>query len=268
MDKGSKWRKIILIIVAILIIIGIIVTIFVGFSSLKKFITIVIVIIAVIGIIFLLVYVFWLLFIKVEFKDIPAQWRKKLEVAARMMKNDMLGKLYLSGDEKHNRVCLGKYLYLRVNMPKITKLPVIDKKGNPQLDEWERPITKDQTEDLPIDIFIVEQKGLFKKWFNDPIFILTFPNSHDFSSIVSDVVIKGFNLVPLDNYFYTIDRHNLDLDMTKAIATNYMKEAVFEQLRDLDKLIKGAINLDSKFYKDKERTSEFEIPQVEQFKGK
>jgi hypothetical protein len=266
-DRGSKYRKIALILIGVVILIGIIVALFVGLSSLKKFLTIVMVIIGACGIIFLLAYVFWLLFIKVEFKDIPAQWRKKLEVAAKMMQNDMLGKLYLSGDEKHNRICLGKYLYLRVNMPKITKLPVIDKKGNPQLDDWERPITKEETEDLPIDIFIVEQKGFFKKLFNDPIFILTFPKSHDFSSIVNDVIIKGFNLVPLDNYFYTIDKHNLDLDMTKAIATNYMKEAVFEQLRDLDKLIKGAINLDSRFYKEKEKSSEFEIPQLEKMKG-
>jgi hypothetical protein len=209
-----------------------------------------------------------MLFIKVEFKDIPAQWRKKLEVAAKMMKNDMLGKLYLSGDEKHNRINMGKYLYLRVNMPKITKIPIVDRKGKPEVDEWNRELMKEETEDLPIDIFIIEQKGFFKKLFNDPVFVLCYPTDHDFSAIFNDVVVKGFNLVPLDNYFYTIDRHNLDIDMTKAVATNYMKEAVFEQLRDLDKLIKGAINLDSKFYKDKEKTSEFEIPQIEAIKGK
>jgi hypothetical protein len=153
-------------------------------------------------------------------------------------------------------------------MPKVIKKPKLDKKGQPILDEWERPQTDDETHDLPIDVFILIRKGFFKKMFNDPIFILCYPQDHDYSSVFNDVYIKGFNIVPLDNYFYTIDRHNLDVDITKALATNYHKEAIFEQLRDLDKLIKGAINLDSRFQKDKERGSEFELPQLEGMKGK
>jgi hypothetical protein len=254
-------------VVVIIVLLAIIIGIFVGFQSLKKFLLYLFIAIFIIGIIFLLVYLFWLLFIKQEFKDIPAQWRKKLEIASKLAPNQMLGKLYLSGDEKHNRLCYGNYLYLRVYMPKIIKQPDIDKKGKQKMDEWDRPIMKESTEDLPIDVFIVLQRGFFKKLFNDPVFVLCYPSDHDFSTIFNDVVIKGFNIVPLDNYFYTIDKHNLDVDLTKALATNYYKEAVFEQFRDLDKMIKGAINLDSRFQKEKDKSSEFEIPQIEKMKG-
>lgn len=267
-DRGSKWQRIIFLVIFVIVLLAIMIGLFVGIESLKKFFAYLFGFIAFLGILFLLAYVFYLLFIKVEFKDIPAQWRKKLEIASKLVPNQMLGKLFLSGDAKHNRVCYGKYLYLRIYMPKVIKKPKLDKKGNPQLDEWERPITEDETHDLPIDVFIILQQGFFKKLFNDPIFILCYPQDHDYSAVFNDVTIRGFNIVPLDNYFYTIDRHNLDVDITKALATNYHKEAIFEQLRDLDKLIKGAINLDSRFQKDKERGSEFELPQLEQMKGK
>jgi hypothetical protein len=267
-DKGSKWQKIIFIGLGIVVLLAIMIALFVGLESLKKFFAYLFGFLFFLGVLFLCGYLFYILFIKVEFKDIPAQWRKKLEMAARLVPNQMLGKLYLTGDSKHNTICYGKYLYLRIYMPKVVKNIKLDKKGQPMLDEWERPITEDETHDLPIDVFILVQKGFFKKLFNEPVFILAFPEDHDYSSIFNDVYIKGFNIVPLDNYFYTIDRHNLDVDITKALATNYHKEAIFEQLRDLDKLIKGAINLDSRFQKDKERGSEFELPQIEQMKGK
>ena len=73
-------------------------------------------------------------------------------------------------------------------------------------------------------------------------------------------MIRGFNIVPLDNYFYTIDRRNLDMDLTKAVAGSYLKEVTFEVLRDLDKLVKATINLDNRFQKEKEKSTEFELP--------
>jgi hypothetical protein len=261
-----KWKKIILISVLVVVLIGIIIGFFTGFDNLKKFLMYLFIALLVIGILFLLAYVFWLLFIKVEFKDIPAQWRKKLEMSAKLATNDMLGKLYVSGDEKHNRLCYGKYMYLRINMPKIMKEQIIEK-GKPKLDDFGQPVFKDYTEEMPLDCFIVEQKGFFARLFGDPFFILVYPKDHDYSSVFNDVVLKGFNLVPLDNYFYTIDRHNLDIDLHKAIEMNYIKEAVVEQLRDLDKLVKGAINLDSKFFKDKERATEFELPALDKMRG-
>lgn len=293
----------------------------------------------------------------------------------------------------------------------------IIEKGKPKLDDFGQPVFKDYTEEMPLDCFIVEQKGFFSRLFGDPFFILVYPKDHDYSSVFNDVCLsedtwvlvkqnnicfniaiknitedmwvstfnkkgkqkwtkiksktyigikecinfvtkkgrevictpehrfvisfddsknpvyceaknlsinstilvnefgkietdiidgitycsrpvydveiqpiyiynsnynhlyflsngiwthnclKGFNLVPLDNYFYTIDRHNLDIDLHKAIEMNYIKEAVVEQLRDLDKLVKGAINLDSKFFKDKERATEFELPALDKMRG-
>jgi hypothetical protein len=226
----------------------------------------------IVAVFFCLFYVFWLLFLKVEFKDIPAQWRKKLEQASKLAKNEMLGNFFLSGDEKHNRLNYGKYMYLRINMPKINKIAVMEKaeKGKEpvqKIDERGKLVWKETTEELPIDCFIIEKKGFFARLFGDPVFILCFPDDHDFSSIFNDVIVKGFNIVPLDNYFYTIDRHNMDVDMHRAIEGNYIKEAIVEQYRDLDKLVKGAINLDSKFTKEKERLTEFDLPQLDKLKG-
>jgi hypothetical protein len=250
---------------AILIIIAIVVGFFVGVASLKKFILYVFIAFAIIAVLFCCAWLFYELFIKVHFKDIPAQWRNKLEKSAKASTNEMLGNLFVSGDEKHNRLNYGKYLYLRINMPKLNKIAItetIKGKEVQRMNEYGEPLFKDTTEEMPIDCFIVEQKGFFNRLFNDPIFILVYPKDHDYSSIFNDVVLKGFNIVPLDNYFYTIDRHNLDIDIHKAVEMNYIKEAVVEQLRDLDKLVKGAINLDSKFYKDKEKATEFELPQL------
>jgi hypothetical protein len=242
------------------------------FASLKKFFLYLFIALMIVAVFFALFYVFWLLFIKVDFKDIPAQWRKKLEISAKLAPNEMLGRFFLSGDEKHNRLNYGKYMNLRITIPKLIKEPVMEKaeKGKEpiqKVDERNKPVFKEFTEELPIDCFIIEKKGFFAKLFGDPIFILCFPQDHDFSSIFNDVVVRGFNIVPLDNYFYTIDKHNMDIDMHKAIEGNYIKEALVEQYRDLDKLVKGAINLDSKFTKEKDARSEFELPQLDKLKG-
>jgi hypothetical protein len=266
-DKGTKWKKVVLIVVGIVIVIAIIIGIFVGFASVKKFFLYLFVALLVISVIFLLIYLFWMLFIKVEFKDIPAQTRKKLEIASKLAENEMLGKLFLSGDTKHNRLNYGKYFYLRINLPKINKEDIVDSKGKQKMDDLGNPMFKETTEILPIDMFIVQRKGFFSRLFNDPLFILCHPEDHDFSSIFNDVVIRGFNIVPLDNYFYTIDSRSLDTTMLRALSVIYQKEAVFEQFRDLDKLVKGAINLDSRFYKEKEKSSEFELPQLDKYKG-
>jgi hypothetical protein len=219
-------------------------------------------------ILFLIIYLVWYLFIRKEYKDIPAQYRKKLETASKLAKNDMLGKLFMSGDQKHNRICYGKYFYLRFNLPKEYDVPMLDKQGKEIIDPrtMKTRLVK-RTEWLPIDLFIVERKGFFSRLFNDPIFVLTYPEDHDFSSIFNDVVLKGFNIVPLDNYFYTLDRRNLDIDIIRATEMSYIKETVFEVMRDLDKLVQTTMNLDPKFQKDKEAQSMFELPQLQKLQG-
>jgi hypothetical protein len=261
-DKGQKWRNIILIILGILLLVGIVIFIFIGKASLKKFVTAFSVSVLVLGILFGLGYVFYLLFIKKDFIDIPAQYRKKLEQAVKIAPNDMLGDLYLSGDSKHNRLKYGKYQYLRINLPKVNKFQRIDKNNKLVVDDYGDPIFDSETTALPIDVFIVDRKGITNKLFNDPIFIMCYQEDHNFSSIFADVVINGFNIVPLDNYFYTIDKRNIDLDLNRAVTQNYFKEMINEVMRDLDKLTKAAMNLDPRFQKEKEKLTEFELPQV------
>jgi flagellar basal body-associated protein FliL len=259
-DKGKKWRNIFLIIIGVLALVAAVIWIFIGTSSLKKFVTAFVVIILVLAILFGLGYVFYLLFIKQEFKDIPAQYRKKLEEAARIAPNEMLGNLYLSGDHKHNRLKYGKYMYLRINLPKIRKFAKTDESGKVMVDEYNEPLIETETSALPIDVFIVERKAFTDKLFNDPIFILTYPQDHDYSSIFNDVVLQGFNIVPLDNYFYTIDKRNIDIDLQKAVMQNYFKEMISEVMRDLDKLVKATMNLDPRFNKEIEKGTMFELP--------
>lgn len=271
-DKAAKWQRIILIGAAVLLAVGLVITFLVGFASLKKFVMYVFVTFLIISVLFLLAYLFWLLFLKKEFKDIPAQFRKKLEIAAKLAENQMLGNLFLSGDSKHNRLKYGKYFYLRLNLPKITKTPVMEelemtqgkqviKKTEQKIDDRGNPVYQETTEWLPIDCFIVKRKGFFSAMFNDPIFIMVYPQDHDYSSIFNDVVIHGFNIVPMDNYFYTIDRRMLDTDLLKAVSSSYIKEVIYEVMRELDKLVKTTMNLDQNFQKEKERQTEFELPQ-------
>lgn len=263
-DRGGKWGKIIVIIIIIFLVLVVLITLFVGLRSLKTFFTWVIGLMLFLGILFGLLYVFWLLFIQKSYKDIPATYRKKLMQTAKMMKNDMLGNLYLSGDNKHNRIKLGKFRYLRITLPKqITKIKnIMPTKENPS------PIAKEEkietTKSVKVDCFLILKKGIFENLFGSPIFVLVKPNDHNYSSIFSDVTINGFNLVPLDSQFFTIDKRNLDIDIIKGMATNYIREVVYEIFRDLDKLVKQAMNLDQQFQKEKQKGLEFEIPQLNQ----
>lgn len=258
-DKGGKWKKIIFVIIAVVLVIAILITFFVGISGLGQFFKWLIGIILVLGILFGLLYAFWLIFIKKDYKDIPATYKKKLIQTAKMMKNEMLGDLYLSGDTKHNRIKLGKYAYMRITLPKQTV--EVEKM---ETDDPFKPTEEKEnqyTESVPVDCFVIIKKGIMDTLFGDPIFVLCKPEDHNHSSIFNDVTIYGFNLVPLDSQFYTIDKRNLDVDIIKGMATNYIREVVYEIFRDLDKLVKQAMNLDHQFQKDKQRGMEFEIPQ-------
>lgn len=260
-DKGGKWSKVIFIILIILVVIIVLITLFVGLRGLKQFFTWLIGIILFLGIIFGLMYVFWLIFIKKDYKDIPATYKKKLVQTAKMMKNDMLGDLYLSGDIKHNRIKLGKFLYLRITLPRQTKT-IVDVEPTPDNpNPAEKTKEQDVTKPVKVDCFLIVKKGIRDLLFSNPIFVLVKPQDHNFSSVFNDVTINGFNLVPLDSQFFTIDKRNLDIDIIKGMATNYIREVVYEIFRDLDKLVKQAMNLDQQFQKEKQKSLEFEIPQ-------
>ena len=261
-ERGNRWGKIIVIIIIILVVIIILITLFVGLKGLKQFFIWFIAIILVLSIIFGIMYVFYLIFIKKSFKDIPATYKKKLMQTAKMMKNDMLGDLYLSGDEKHNRIKLGKFRYLRITLPKqsINIEEIKPTKENPLPIEKEKII--EETKPVMVDCFLIIKKGIMDMLFGNPIFVLVKPKDHNYSSMFNDVTINGFNLVPLDSQFYTIDKRNLDVDIIKGMATNYIREVVYEIFRDLDKLVKQAMNLDQQFQKDKQKNLEFEIPKI------
>jgi hypothetical protein len=222
-DKGGKWSKVILIILAILTVIIILITLFVGLKGLKQFFIWLIAIILILCILFGLLYVFWLIFIAKTYKDIPATYKKKLMQTAKMMKNEMLGELYLSGDEKHNRIKLGKFMYLRITLPKqtINVEDIKPTKENPNPIEKEK--VTEFTKPVKIDCFLIIKKGIMEHLFGNPIFVLVKPQDHNYSSIFNDVTINGFNLVPLDSQFYTIDKRNLDVDIIKGMATNYIR---------------------------------------------
>jgi len=266
-ESGSKWKKVVIIISIVLIILMLLIFFFVGFDSLRKFFTWLIVGIMILMIIFGLLYVFYSVFIKKEYKDIPASYRKKLQATSKIMKQEMLGSLFLSGDTKHNRINMGKYRYLRIMLPRQVKSLQLDKNQKPVLDKFNQPIYEEQTHGVDVDCFIVMEKGFIAGLFSDPKLILVKPEDHDYSSIFNDVTVRGFNLVPLDSQFFTVDHRNLDVDLSKGVASNYMKEAMYEILSELDRLVKQSMNLDTDFQKQKEKSLEFDIPQINSGQG-
>jgi hypothetical protein len=237
---------------------------FVGFTGLAQFFKYLMFGILIIALLFGIFYVFYIIFIKKEYKDIPLNFKKKLRATSLIAKNDMLGDLYLSGDTKHNRINLGRYKYMRINLPKQNKKIKLDGNGNPEKDKYNQLIYYEETENVPVDCFIIEnRRNIIEMLFGEPHFILVKPEDHNFSSIFNDVTIKGFNLVPLDSQFYTIDHRNLDIDLTKGMTTNYMKEVVYEIFADLDRLVKMSMNLDSDHQKEKAKNNEFQVPNMQ-----
>jgi len=253
---ADSWKKITIIAVIIFSVLIILIGLLLGMKSLGQFFKFIIIGLLIITILGGVIYIVWILFFKKTYKDIPYQFKQKLHSVTKVMQNDMLGNLLLSGDTKHNRILLGKYFYLRINLPKI-----ITEKGEDNVNP------ESKSEAIPVDCFIVQRKGFLNKMFSDPIFVLVKPEDHNYSSIFNDVTINGFNLVPLDSQFFTIDRRNLDLDMVKGMALNYIRECVYDIFTSLDQLVKQAMNLDQQFQKDKEKAREFEIPQMSGFMG-
>jgi len=256
MGLAEKWKTIVAIALIVFTILILLIGFLVGLKGLKQFFQFIVIGLLIISILFGIGYVIYLIFIKKEFKNIPAQFKKKLFSVTKVMDNELLGNLFLSGDTKHNRISLGSFFYLRINLPKI-----ITEKGEDNINP------QSQSEAIPIDCFIVKKRGFLNKLFSEPFFLLVKPEDHDYSSIFNDVTINGFNLVPLDTQFFTIDKRNLDLDMVKGMALNYIREAVYDIFTDLDRLVKQAMNLDQQFQKDKERSREFEIPSMQGMMG-
>jgi len=260
-ETGNRYKKVAIIIVIVLVILAITIGLMVGMQSLKTYFKWLIISLLVIGLLFGIAYAFYLLFIKKEFKDIPATYRKKLVATAKLMENNMLGNLYLSGDVKHNRINMGKFFYLKVPLTRQERKHKLDIDGKPILNKITNQYEmQEETYEVDIDVFIIQRKKFFDKIFGEPLVVLIKPEDHDYTAIFNDVTIKGFNLVPLDNNFYTIERRHLDIDITKGVHAQYLKEVVHEVMRDMDRIVKQAMGMDSGFQKERAKNQEFEIP--------
>lgn len=260
-EKASKWKKAIFIIIGILVLLMIMIGLMVGLNSLRKFFIGLLVAILIISILSLLIYGFWLIFIKKEYVNIPANYRKQLIQTAKLMKNEMLGNLYLTGDSKHNKIKLGKFAYLRMQLPK-QSTEFIETKEKGEFGVFSKPKEVNSTTVVDIDCFIVFKDSIIEKLFGTPMFILTKPEDHDYSSIFSDVYLNGFNLLPISGEFYCLNNRNLDTDIIKGMNIMFQKEVVDEIFRSLDKLVKMSMNLDQEHQKAKEKNLQFDIPQI------
>lgn len=259
-ESGRKWGRIIVIIIIIIIAIAILVTFFIGLKGLRQLFLWIAGILFGLGILFMVAYLFWMVFLKKEYKNLPQNYRKKLMQTARLMKNSMLGDLYLSGDEKHNRIKLGKYAYLRIVLPK--QHTTVVEPVPPEQAHLKKPKVIEQTEPVPVDCFVLLKQKIFDKLFGEPVFILVKPSDHNYTSIFNDVIINGFNLVPLDSQFFTIDRRNLDVDIIRGISAQYLREVLYEVFKDIHRITQQAMQLDTQFQKDKAKGLEFEIPRI------
>lgn len=260
-DKGGKWKKAIVITVGILALLMLLIGLFAGLTNLRKFFIWLLGGVLIIGILAGVVYGVWIIFFRKEYVNIPATYRKKLVHTAKLMKNEMLGDLYLSGDSKHNSIKLGKFAYLRLQLPKQTT-DIIETKKKGEFGEFTNPTQVQSTVPVDIDCFIVLKSGLMDKLFGEPIFILTKPEDSDYSSIFSDVYLSGFNILPISGEFYCLNHRNLDTDIIKGMSLMFQKEVVDEIFRNLDRLVKMSMNLDQEHQKQKEKNLQFDIPQI------
>lgn len=260
-ETGNRYKKVFVVILIILVVLAISIGLMVGMKSLKTYFKWLIISLLIIAILFGLAYAFYLLFIKKEFKDIPATYRKKLVATAKLMQNNMLGELYLTGDSLHNNIKLGKYYYMKVPLPRVEKVKKTDTEGKAILNKYKNDFEyEEQTYPVDIDVFIVQRKSIIDKIFGEPLVILVKPEDHNYSAIFNNVYLAGFNLVPLDNNFYTIERRHLDIDISRGVNAQYLKEVVHEVMRNMDRMVKQAMGMDSNFQKDRARNQEFEIP--------
>lgn len=260
-DGSNKWKKVIFIIIGIVVLLMFLIGLFAGLSNLRKFFIWLLVALLILAIIFSLLYLFWIIFLKKTYVNIPANFKKKLIHTANLMKNEMLGNLYLSGDSKHNRIKLGRFAYMRMKLPK-QSIEMIETKEKGEFGEFSKPTEVQVTSPVDIDCFIIIKDKIMDKLFSDPLFILCKPSDHDHSTIFNDVTLNGFNLVPLDGQFYTLDTRNLDTDIIKGMSIIYQKEVVDEIFKNLDRLVKMSMNLDTEHQKQKEKNLQFDIPQI------
>lgn len=268
MENSAKKPKIILIVIAILIVITIIVVVVFGTKGIIKIISSIAVIAIVAAFAFLIAYLFYFLFIKKQRFDPVFVNKQKLIKSGKMnIPEGMMNNLYISGDSNHSRVKIGKIIgYQRVQIPVRKYVYKIDKDGKQTNILIMRP--KKSPDDNPLpeysygveeqDVFIVKHNFL-QGIFIDPMVVRLRPEEH--SSLVGDVIIKGFSLVPISEYYF-INSSYLDRAMIDwTIGTESDRIVFFEHLRDEKTIMDRAIGLDSTHKKEIEQKNLVEMNQ-------
>lgn len=265
MENKDKKPKIILIIVGILIVITIIVVVVMGTRGIIKIVTSIAVIVVGAAFFFLLAYLFWFLFLKKQRFDPVYVNKQKLIASGKMnLPDGMLNNLFISGDAAHSRVKIGKIIgYQRIQLPMrqniyetINGVKVMKMKEKRSPNEESIPEYSYST--VEQDVFIVKRNFL-QGIFIDPMVVRVRPDKH--TSLVGDVVISGFSLLPVSEYFFINDDY-LDIrELDWAISQEAGRTIFFEHLRDEKSIMDRAIGLDSTHKKDIEQKNLVEMPQ-------
>lgn len=270
MENKDKKPRIILIIAVILIVITIIVVLIMGIKGILKVLGSIAVIAIVCSLIALIVYGVWFAFIKKQRFDPVFVNKQKLIRSGKMnLPEGILGNLFISGDAAHSRVKIGKIIgYQRIQIPmrKNKYITEKDDKGNEiKRMVYKKKVSPDETDIPEYDYSTQEQDVLIVKrnflqgTFIDPMVIRVRPEEH--TSLVGDVVIRGFSIVPVSEYFF-INSDYLDIrELDWAISQEAGRTIFFEHLRDEKSIMDRAIGLDSTHKKDIEQKNLVDMSQ-------
>ena len=254
--KGNKGLFIFLIIILMLLVLGFVFLGIRGVLNILKWLLIGLFILAIIG---LLIYFIWFLFFKKEKYDVTYVNKKKLLDACKKGNPQTMKDLYISGDKGHSRVRWGKITgYCRISV--LTRNLEVDKDGKPQYE------TKDggkelkyQLEKIEQDVFsVTTARTWLGKLFSDEEVVRVSPDSHN--ELVGDVILYGFSLIPISEYWFLNDDF---LDVRKidyAILKEAERGIMFEMLRDSKAIVDKASGLDSRHNKEIEQKTMFEVP--------
>lgn len=270
MENKEKKPKIILIVIALLVVITIIVVFVMGVKGIVKVITTIATIGIISAFIFLLAYAFWFLFLKKQrFDPIYVNKQKLIRAGKLNLPVGILNDLYISGDAAHSRVKIGKISgYNRIQIPTRKNVydEVINEKGEKELKMRFKSKKTPYDEDMPEYVYDVEEQDVFIVKRNplqgiiaDPLVIRVSPSEH--TSLIGDVVLKGFSLIPISEYFFLNSDY---LDVRKidwAISKEAERGIMFENFRDLKVIVDRAIGLDSEHKKKIEQKDIIDMPQ-------
>jgi len=236
MNEGVSTRSKFLIVFTVIIML-LFIWIFVRPQGFIQFVSWVALFGFVFGIIGLAVYLFYYLFIKPQKVDITYVNKNKLVDAARTSKSPLVKDLYLSGDEEHSRIRLGKIVGT-------THIQVFtDDKGH-KVDET---------------VFVVQTASFPLSWFVSPLVIRVTPNYH--SQLIGDVVLKGFSLVKHSEYYYLNHQHLNEFLIDYNVLQEAKRGVMFLMLGDLKDITDQAIGVNPRHNLSLEQNKMMKIPQ-------